>query len=114
LELEANTQAWYLRVGEEKFPALNVNEVFKRFYSENKVRMVSENADRSAHDEMEQLAFHRGGIAPGTAREGLLFFRMKPALAANWVGTATLCAFDIQLAPRSRTRIEIVLSHAKS
>jgi hypothetical protein len=113
-EIDPNPHAWSLRIGNEKFPALSIAEVFKRYYSGSKIRMVTVNADRTARAEMEQLAFPRGRIPAGTAREGLLFFRIKSAFAAEWAGAATLCASEIQLAPHSRTRIEIVLFHAKS
>jgi hypothetical protein len=103
---------WSLRIGGRSYPAISVDELFKRYYDGYRVRMYSIKADRSARRDMARVAFQPGRIEPSMKREGFLFFRINPEVGAAWNREASLLLHDVLPGSRSKTTIEIALSHA--
>jgi hypothetical protein len=103
---------WSLRIGDRSSAALSADQVFEQYYDGYHVRMYSIQADRKARLLMERAAWQQGRIPPSLRREGFLFFRIDPGMAAGWTRQAILLLRNLRLKPGVKTTLEIVLAHA--
>ena len=110
--IELRPGNWYLRIGNQTFPALRVSEVFERYYRGNRIRMYSVRTDGTARLDMERVTFPPGSLPQSQKRGGFLFFRIDPAMGADWNREATLCMHDVRLDRRLKTNLEVALNHA--
>jgi len=102
----------YLQTGNRRYHALNIHDVFERYYRGRAIRMYTVGTDLTARQSMEKVAFPFGRIEPTLKRNGLLFFEMDPALVSVWDRRAILCVSNIRLNRGSKISLEIKISHA--
>jgi hypothetical protein len=103
---------WYLRTGNRRYHASNVQDIFARYYRGRGIRMYAVGTDRTARRNMEKVAFPFGRIEPNLTRHGLLFFEIDPALISVWDRGATVGVTDIRLNRGLKISFEIKISHA--
>jgi hypothetical protein len=103
---------WSLQTGSHQYHALNIRDLFERYYGGRGIRMYALSTDRRARQRMEAVAFPFGSLGPGVTRNGFLFFAIDPALSSVWDRDAILGIREIHLDRGSKFSLEIKISHA--
>jgi hypothetical protein len=110
--IDANLKRWTLCIGSRSFPVLSLDELYRRYYDLNRVRMVSSQADSAARTGMERVIFGGGTVPPATSRAGFVFFHIDAESSADWIRKGSLRARDIRVGQRNLQTIEIPFPHA--
>ncbi len=110
--LDLSRSHWALQIGERTFARMETSEILTHYYKRRHIRMYLISADRRAHKELENIAFHWVRLRPSGEAEGLVFFHIDASLAPLWARSATLQISNIRNAAGKGFDLNLSLAYA--
>ena len=101
-----------LRIGDKRRRTLDIGEVFDTYYDRRHIRIYTLNSDREARRRMHEIVWVPGALSPNAGCEGLVFFRIDSATAANWPKGSILIAGGIRLETGRKLTLQLPLDYA--
>ncbi len=110
--IDASSVAFLLQDGDKTHRALELDQLFKTYYSRSHIRMYTLNTDETARREISRVSLKKGIIQPAQAADGLIFFSPAEHLSAGWPAGSVLVVKGIRLADGRKLRFKIPLAYA--
>ncbi len=103
---------WELRRGNEKFPHVGLDDVFRQYYKRHHTRLYSVNADHQARQALAKWTFDDASLEPSGSRKGFLFFKARSAQSPDWTHGTVLVVNGLALEGSKGSSLELPLFHA--
>jgi hypothetical protein len=110
-KIDLGDSKWSLKTATQKYRALDSSKLMDIYYDKRNVRLRSENADRKARRNLNNIILKPGSIGPDLRRDGFLFFRLKREADRQWSRDSVLEAKGVRLEDGSKIDLTLSLSN---
>jgi len=102
---------WSLENSARRYNSIDASRLMDIYYDKRHVRLWSENTDRNARRDLNNIILKPGSLGPGLVRNGFLFFRLRTEALLDWKRDSTLQAQGVLLEDGRKIDLNLSLSN---